>query len=297
MASTSKLFGVLELLSSIIDCCTVDSRRIIAQTNRFHYNFIQDGYRRRIERELMTWFTRPEMIAFWSCLDESEGVIGGSVAINAVISIDNILDLDIFVPKGKEKIWGCFLLSLGWGLFFSNAHFSHRQEKFTTQWWKHPNLVGPFLFLWFTFRINFPYLVQSAPLRLTISTSPTSILPIIFSASHTAEMTFLTSSHLYSVYPDLTQNRQSVLIHTPNSCVVRPIDLKCSVYDWDQPCGVVCPSLERSWFRNREIGCVVWNNGSVDSERVRSLENQAYFWKIGGECDNPLCNAFVRQCN
>lgn len=146
MASTSKLFGVLELLSLIIDCCTVDSQRIIAQTNRFHYNFIQDGYRRRIERELMTWFTRPEMIAFWSCLDESEGVIGGSVAINTVISIDNILDLDIFVPKGKEKIWGCFLLSLGWGLFFSNAHFSHRQEKFTTQWWKHPKVVGPFLF-------------------------------------------------------------------------------------------------------------------------------------------------------
>ena len=24
--------------------------------------------------------------------------------------------------------------------------FSHRQEKFTTQWWKHPKAVGPFLF-------------------------------------------------------------------------------------------------------------------------------------------------------
>lgn len=142
MASTSKLFGILELLSSIIDHCTVKSRSNIAQTNKFHYNVVQDGYRRRIERELLTWFTRPELAAFWSCLDESDGVIGGCVAINTIIPLNNIPNLDIFVPKGKEKKWETLLFSLGWGLFFSNAHFARRREKFTTQWWKHPNTVS-----------------------------------------------------------------------------------------------------------------------------------------------------------
>jgi len=79
--------------------------------------------------------------SFWSCLDESDGIIGGCVALNAVVTLEKITNLDIFVPKGKEKLWECLLLTLGWGHFFLNSHFS-RCEKFTTQWWKHPEVVS-----------------------------------------------------------------------------------------------------------------------------------------------------------
>lgn len=114
---------------------------------------------------------------------------------------------------------------------------------------------------------------------------------------NTAEMTFVTSSHLYSVYPDLTQNGKGVLIRESEASIDNGIDLKKSLYEWDLPCGVVCPSLERCWFQNKDIGWVVWNGKRVDSKTVKSLANQAFFWKIGGDCINPLCNAFVRRCD
>ena len=144
MLTSPALFRVPELLSSILEQCTVESRRRIAQTNKFHYDFVQDAYRRQIERELLTWFSRAELTPFWSCLDESEGVIGGSITLNAVVTVDAPSSLNIFVPKGKEILWECFLLSLGWGHFFSDSHFSNPRNKFTTHWWKHPSVVSFF---------------------------------------------------------------------------------------------------------------------------------------------------------
>ncbi|EDR12070.1 uncharacterized protein LACBIDRAFT_324474 [Laccaria bicolor S238N-H82] len=176
------------------------------------------------------WFTKLELAAFWACMDESDGVIGGCAAINAIIPLNKIPHLDVFVPKGKEEKWDTLLLSLGWDHCFSDTHFARRYH---------------------------------ALLRVTSSTSSTSILPIIFSASHTAEMTFITSSDIYAVYPDLTQNRRTVLVHTPNT-----------------------------WFRNKEVRRIVWNSDSVISstymvdpgKQRASLETPLYFTSYSCHC-------------
>lgn len=123
------------------------------------------------------------------------------------------------------------------------------------------------------------------------------MLPVVLCARHTAEMTFLTSSHLYSPYADLTQNSETILLQDSAVPIAAPIEVQKSVVAWERPCGVACPAVERSWFHSDSIGRVVWNRANVDEEALTQHIEQPFFWKIKGECKNPRCNHYSKRCD
>lgn len=128
-----------------------------------------------------------------------------------------------------------------------------------------------------------------------ISTSSTWVLPVVLCACHTTEMTFLTSSHLYSPYADLTQNSETVLLQNSAVPIAAPIEVQKSVVAWERPCGVACPELEHSWFRSDSIGHVVWNRATVDEEASLQHIEQPFFWKMKGKCKNVRCNHYYKH--
>ena len=142
MYRTRQPCDVPELLCSIVDLCTVKSRLTLTLANKTYRNVVEDQYRHRIEKSLLSWFPRSDLSSFWMCLRDSNGVIGGLVALNAVVAIENINRIDIFVPNGKEVYWHAFLISLGWNHAFSDSSLSRAGGVFETQWWKRPGNVS-----------------------------------------------------------------------------------------------------------------------------------------------------------
>ena len=131
-----------ELLGSIVDLCTVKSRLSLTLASKSYRDIVEDQYQHHIEKSLLSWFSRSDLSSFWTCLRDSKGVIGGLVALNAVVAINNINRVDVFLPKGNDVYWHVFLTSLGWNNAFLDSLLSRAGGVFETQWWKRPGNVG-----------------------------------------------------------------------------------------------------------------------------------------------------------
>lgn len=134
-------------------------------------------------------------------------------------------------------------------------------------------------------------------LCLTISSSTGSILPIVLSAHHMAKMVFLTSSHLYSAYPNMTQNGESILLDDKEPVTVYPLQIRQHLLEFERPCGIACPTLEHSLFWSKQVGCIVWNSDHVDEDQVERQADESIFWKIGRDCKNPWCKSYTKHCD
>ncbi|KAJ7587964.1 hypothetical protein C8J56DRAFT_940599 [Mycena floridula] len=115
-----------------------------------------------------------------------------------------------------------------------------------------------------------------------------SSLAVVLNAGTTAQMDFVTSDHLVSLYPTLIYQGRSLNVngdqHSQDS--QRELGLTSTPHNswWSGPCGFNCPSMHRTIAGLQGIGTVNWGDTTT-----MTWEHDESAWYLGMRCSNGDC--------
>ncbi|KAF6751214.1 hypothetical protein DFP72DRAFT_1071762 [Ephemerocybe angulata] len=132
----------------------------------------------------------------------------------------------------------------------------------------------------------------------TISESIVGIAHAVVSSPITGEANLVTSSRVYSFYPN-TITTQYVLrtdwirIRTPRR-TSSPYTVMPSNYSWKPLCGNLCPAVQRNTIGDKGVASFVFDS-SRDTPKSRYedtdylLAGRVIIWRFGQKCSNLRC--------
>jgi hypothetical protein len=143
------------------------------------------------------------------------------------------------------------------------------------------------------------YIVQST--HVTVTHSRHGVVKVALAIPITCQANFITSTRLYSPYPHLITDPDTL---RSDKRALRGVRLPCHAKEvhesniyWPKPCGPFCPGMARKTVGDKGIASFVWNDKlEVPISRFPDtdylLAESVVVWQFSKSCENLKCRNF-----